>query len=1155
MRFSASYKNIRRNFTLIFLLCTSFVTGLAQVPTGAVRGVVVDPTGAVIVGATVTAKNKSTGADRAVTTQADGQYQISNLLPGEYELSVTMTGFKKHLSSITIEVGDTATANRNLEVGETSETVVVSGDATGAVNTNDFKVDGVISRQKIDRLPLNGRNFLTLASLEPGVRVSTGSPGDANSIFNVSVGGANSALTRLTVDGGSVVDAVTGGAAQNFSIESVQEFQISTFNFDLSTGVTSVGAVNIVTRTGGNELHGSGFAFFRDHNIASYPLLNRDPKTPDPFFRRLQSGFSVGGPIKKDKVFYFFNLEDLNQDSVFSTVNTGYSIPGTNFSPLSQFNTVAASPYNQLLTNARVDYRYSTKHNFYLRYSGDVGDAFGPVVDGFPNNFIYSPSNWRKNKNNVYGGQGAWTWTPRGDLTNDLRFNWGYGGNKSLIPTASDCPGCLGLGGPQIRINNSNFRIGNQISAPQNRALHRYETTDNATYLKGKHLFNFGGTWEKDYGTGSWNFVDPAVIVVHDPADIIRVNSTIDLLANPNTPMIGPIFAPIIGPLAPGLKIPLPASFTTPGATITYNDLLQLPIAAARVGIGDGAQPPPFNSDIARRSQRFRLYGQDTWRVRPGLSLKYGLSYTYETNLYNHDLTKPGLLSSLYGTTDANRRDGNNVAPALGFAWDVKNNAKTVIRGGFSMFYDTSLFVQRLTERALLGPLGNGRVVTPGDFYRSTIGPDRFPQPTADQRALVPLAVNLLRNAANGLPQTDPNRALLNQLADFLPGVLLLNPAPGTPINFQVIPTKFTAQDFLNTIGQQVPAIQQQLNALGSQGVKGLDFFKSASDNTFLINPTAKIPYSMQFSIGLQRELPWNMLLTADFVSRNMVHTYFGTAGSGGSVDRNLFNSAAGPVIRPCTAVEATDPTVVCSNGPLEILDAAGREQYRGLLVKLDKRLAKRATFTASYAFSSLKGFDYARDFTNWFGNPGPLGADARHIFSFNSLVDLPRGFQAGFIANLSSRSPFSATLPGLANSDLNGDGTNNDLLPGFSWNQGNRSLSESDLGALVDAYNQNFAGQAAPRGGTFPFVTLPANYSFGDMFQSYDARLSKLFKYRERMSLELIGEVFNMFNIANLTNFSPRLDDSFGQATGRVGQGFGFGGPRAFQFGAKFKF
>ena len=1148
MRYSVS-----RLLSLLFICLTLTVIAAAQVPTGALRGTVTDPSKAVISGAVVTIKQKETGVERSATTKSDGVFVISNLLPGEYEIKAAMQGFKTYVASVTIQVGNTSNTEISMDVGGQNETVVISGDSTSVVNTSDFKVDGVMTRQKIDSLPLNGRNYLALAGLEPGVRVGTNNPGDANSLVTVSVGGAPSNLTRLTVDGGSIVDYVTGGAGQNFSIESVQEFQISSFNFDLPTGVTSVGSINIITRTGGNDYHGAGFAFYRDHNISAYPVLNRDPSNPDPFFRRLQSGFSLGGPIRKDKVFGFFNYENLNQDAVYSTVHTGYRIPGTGVSPLSQFDTVSPSPFDQNLTNARVDYTYSARHSFFARYSGDTSKAFAPVE---PN---VLPSNWRKNKNNSYQGQGAWTWIARPNLTNDLRFNWNYVGNKSLIPTNDDCPNCFGLNGPQIRINGSSFRIGNQIQAPQNRALHRYETTNNSNLIKGKHLIQFGGTWEKDFGRGNWNFIEPSLLIVHNPADIIALNGAIDQLAAglglPASDPNGQALRAIFGPAAPLLKIPIPAAFTTPGAKITYQDILNLPLAAGLTGIGDGSQPPPFNADIARRSSRFRFYGQDTWRTGRGLTLKYGLSYTYENNLYNHDLVKPSLLSPLYGTTNANKRDTNNFAPSAGFAWDVKNNAKTVIRGGASMFYDTSLFVNRLTERALIGPLGNGRVVTDNNFFVNTI---QFPQLPQSFIQSLPLVVQGLTAARNSLPANDPNRALLTQLINIVPGLPLINPAAGptallTNQTIQTLPTKLTAANFISILNQQVPVIQAQLNALGGQGVKGLDFFKTASGNGVLIDPNAKLPYSVQFSIGVQRELPFNMLLTADFVSRNRVHTYF-------VADRNQINRAAslgGPLIRQCVGAEAVNPTVRCTNGPVEILDASGREQYKALLVKLDKRFARRYAFTASYALSSLRGFDYTRDLNNLFGNSGYLNADARHVFALNSVVDLPYGFQAGFIANLNSSQPFSATLNGLpADTDINGDGTGNDLLPGFGFNKGNRGISVSDLRKLVDAYNQNFAGKTTPRGGTMPTVTLPSNYQFGDIFQSYDARLSKNFKlYQEKLALELIAEVFNMFNISNLSGFNGRLDPSFGQPTAKAGQAFGFGGPRAWQFAGRIKF
>src|SRR5499426_1338338 len=324
---SQSRRNhMKRSVSIIFplsLLIAVTLAAPAQTPTGALRGSVTDPAKAIISDAVVTVKNKQTGAERAVSSKSSGEYFINSLLPGEYEVKVVAKGFKTHLSSVTIQVGDTSTLEVALEVGDASETVVISGDSTALVNPADFKVDGVITRRKIEGLPLNGRNFLQLASLEPGVRVSVGHPGNANNLFNVSIGGGSSALTRLTVDGGNIVDPVTGNAAQNYSVDTIQEFQISSFNFDLKTGVTSVGAVNIVSRTGGNEYHGSGFGYFRDHNMSAYPTLNRLDNNPDPFFRRLQAGFALSGPIIKNKLAFFTNLERLNQSTAYSTIHTG----------------------------------------------------------------------------------------------------------------------------------------------------------------------------------------------------------------------------------------------------------------------------------------------------------------------------------------------------------------------------------------------------------------------------------------------------------------------------------------------------------------------------------------------------------------------------------------------------------------------------------------------------------------------------------------------------------------------------------------------------------------------------------------------------------------------------------------------------------------
>ena len=176
----------------------------------------------------------------------------------------------------------------------------------------------MITRQKIQEVPLNGRSFLQLAFLEPGVTVNPGTTSQYNSLFSVSILGGDTNKTAVSVDGGNIRNSIEGNTGMNFSQEVVQEFQLSSANFDLSTGITSVGSVNIVTRTGSNSYHGSAYFFFRDHNLAAYPGLKRNPLSPDPFFARRNPGFWVGGPIVKDRLFFFFNYEYMNQMQLFT---------------------------------------------------------------------------------------------------------------------------------------------------------------------------------------------------------------------------------------------------------------------------------------------------------------------------------------------------------------------------------------------------------------------------------------------------------------------------------------------------------------------------------------------------------------------------------------------------------------------------------------------------------------------------------------------------------------------------------------------------------------------------------------------------------------------------------------------------------------------
>src|SRR5215475_7686256 len=344
------------------LLCVLMAAGAwAQAPVGTISGTVTDPTGAVIKDALITIRNKATGFERQTKSESDGGYSAPALPAGQYEVKTQVQGFRTILREVNVTVGSIVKIDLALEVGQTNEIVTVDASGTSQINYESASIDGVVTRQKIQELPLNGRSFLQLAFLEPGVTASPGTTAQYNSLFSVSILGGDSSRTAITVDGGNVRNAIEGNTGMNFSQEVVQEFQLSSTNFDLSTGITSVGGVNIVTRSGSNEYHGSGYFFFRDHNMAAYPALRRDPLNPDPFFVRRNPGVWVGGPIIKNRLLFFTNYEYMNQFGVFAVQ--------PNLPSASSLAGVFGNPYRAHLFSTRLDLRLTDKHNAFVRYS------------------------------------------------------------------------------------------------------------------------------------------------------------------------------------------------------------------------------------------------------------------------------------------------------------------------------------------------------------------------------------------------------------------------------------------------------------------------------------------------------------------------------------------------------------------------------------------------------------------------------------------------------------------------------------------------------------------------------------------------------------------------------------------------------------------
>ena len=264
-------------------------TAWAQAPVGTISGTVRDQSDAVLPAATVTIRSLTTGVERHLTSNVDGTFTAPALAAGTYEVLASLDGFRNQRIEVTVATGRVSAIEMNMELGGAAETVNVAANAIH-VETEAHAVSGVITRQEIQELPLNGRSFLQLAFLEPGVTASAGSTSQYNSLFSVSILGGDSNKTAITVDGGNIRNNIEGNTGMNFSQEVVEEFQLSSANFDLSTGITSVGAVNIVTRTGSNDLHGSGYYFFRNNDMAAYPALRRDPLNPNPDFSRQNPG-------------------------------------------------------------------------------------------------------------------------------------------------------------------------------------------------------------------------------------------------------------------------------------------------------------------------------------------------------------------------------------------------------------------------------------------------------------------------------------------------------------------------------------------------------------------------------------------------------------------------------------------------------------------------------------------------------------------------------------------------------------------------------------------------------------------------------------------------------------------------------------------------
>jgi hypothetical protein len=1076
------FKRTSLLMSLAFALCFSAASVYAQSSSGNIEGTVTDASGAVVPNAAVTITNKATSLARTSTANGQGQFSAPALPAGDYEVKVEASGFKAQLRDATVSAGGNTTVNMALSVGAANEVVTVEA-ASSQINYENNSIQGVIDRTAVADLPLNGRSFMQLAVLEPGVTIASGSTAQFNALFTISVLGSGNRVAYM-VDGGNISDSIdTGGgsASMNISQDVVQEFQLSSVNFDLATPISIGGAVNVVTRSGSNDLHGSAYFYFRDHNMAAYPGLQRQALATSPFFARRNPGFTIGGPAIKDKLFYFFNIEHTNQVQSIVSQAIG-TLPGT----VDALTGVFSSPYVSTQETVRIDYRLSSKHNLFARYSHDGNTGFGQVFSPQA-----SPSNWVHNINwadqSIIGLTSAFT----SRIVNDARIQYQYWSNHNIQPLPGDCvaPTCLGAGLPGLlyfggtNLGYGSAAIGINPNAPQTRNTRRYEFTDALSWQLGSHRVKFGTDIMRIGNTGQWGFCTPYCEGV-----------------------MGPGFAG---------SNPAPIKTTADIYNLSFYSLGSGIFTG--IGVGNSEQPPPYLRDSSEYENSYRLFVQDTWKLRSNLTLNYGIAWNAQTGFFTPLPQAPFLapiLQPLFGAsamqvTPDNKKD---FSPAIGFAWSPGKDGKTVIRGGGGIYWD----------------------VVPGYYHNRT-------------------------PAANG-PLGD-GRATLSSLAftNTFPGILVASftqPLPiGAPIPVGNV-TNMTLNQFNQIYNSQIGVINAKLSPTpptsGAFTTTGIDVSKSAIE---IFPPTYPVARSYQVSIGGQRELPYGMVLSADYAMRQ------GENLAQGELDYNLNTrylgtGVAAPVIPTCTAAQLFVVGQECSAGAITFWTPQGRSRYSGLLAKLNKRMSNHYSFTASYQLASQNASTSVQDLLNRDNSYSPTLP--RQTLNLAGTVKLPWGFDLSMNMSAIGKSPVNATvaglyLPGTAPASTSGA----EPLPTLGLNCLAISCSQSDLATAVAKFNSTYAGTKNAQGATIAPLTLPSTYALGDGILTQDFSLQKTFTYKERYKLLIIGQMFNAFNISNLSGYSFSLSSptTFGQPTSRAAQTFGSAGPRALQLGARLSF
>jgi hypothetical protein len=1188
------------------LFCSTLLLAQTTVGTGSIVGTVTDQSGAVVSGANVEITNTATGQKMQLTTNSSGYYNSGALSPGTYKVKVGSKGFSALETNTSVQVGNTATVNAKLSLGQETQTIEVQATQV-QVNTEQNQVQGVLNANQIENLPVSGRNFLDLAQLEPGVQIQDGQNFDPTKAgySSISFGGRFGRTARINVDGVDISDETVGTTTADIPASAIDEFQMSQSSLDLSQDLTSSGAVNVTTRSGTNTVHGEAFEFFRDHNIAANP-----PGGQDVPFQRNQFGGRLGGPIIKNKLFFFLDGERTKQDAV-SIVN----LTGT---PYDGFSGGFQQPFRANDLMAKADYNFANGAKAFYRYSyfsNSLAATFGLGFSVYTNKDV--------TRQHVVGVD-----FNTGSLTHSIRFSYLKFQNQIVDSTTGSTT--LPLANLGVELSSSSFFVGPNLLAPQSTPQSNHQIKYDGSKIAGSHAIRYGFSFNHLQGGGFANFYGTA-------PRISWTTSSNEALA------------------ATG-----PYTCTLPNGTVVGGANCPLNYPAERVrwgnGLGFNTLDPAlgFPAGGLGPDNRLGIYVGDSWKVRPTFTLNFGLRYDRDTGRTDSDLgVIPEVNAQFPGAGNPVKQANFNFAPQLGFAWDISGHGRTVIRGGAGLYYENVIWNNVLFDRPYRLKTGafnqvfNGcfqSQATPVTVQGGTISPSNY-DPATNPNGIcgnphlgnvIPQVLAFWQQVLAGNP-LDLTAHNPNYIGDYMSQGL------GIPLGW-FDPHYKTPRSLQLNIGIQheirhgMVLTADFLRNIETRSLLGIDINKVGDVSTF--NPVAAqqaitdtlaacgapsilaaaAPGGCPGIYPATTDSPAGSASMADFAFYGLgtPNDVFGV-GCGLSPD-------AGGLGRPC-AFGGINPT----QNQSFLLKPIGRSTYTALQLKLTQNVTnpvpgvKMVNFQAAYSLSRFNNTgghqetgtagDSDQDFVIQAvdnNNPGrfygPAILDRTHQISFGGFADVPGGFRIGLASHFYSPLSSGIIAPNFGDSaeifrtDFTGDGTFGDPVPGTHLGEFDRGVDASQLGTLINNYNNKYGNQPTPAGQLLVangLMTVPELQALGGVaptvcppppttaagcdnspgrqvnftwLRALDLTLKWRHTFRERFTIEPSVGFYNLANFSNF-NLPPNTMNGilFGPASGsingttrldnesfRVGNGtgvYGLGAARQIEFGMRVEF